>query len=41
VDEPEQMTELAAFGVGDLDSVRLEAAHTLDDLEANTHRIGK
>src|SRR5437867_1856140 len=40
VDEPEQMTELAAFDLEGMENVRLEAAHTLDDLEARTHRIG-
>lgn len=40
VDEPEQMTELAAFDLGDKESVRLEAAHMLDDLRAQTHWVG-
>jgi hypothetical protein len=40
VDEPEQMTELAVFDVGGIESIRLDAAHTLDDLEARTHRVG-
>jgi hypothetical protein len=40
VDEPEQMTELAVFDLGGADSIRLEAAPTLDDLETQTHPIG-
>jgi hypothetical protein len=40
VDELEQMTELATFDLSGSESVRLEAGHTLDDLESQTQRIG-
>ncbi len=40
VDEAEQMTEVAAYDLTGGAEVRLEAAHTLNDLEGRTHRTG-